>query len=406
MIKTNQTKLKQTELGLIPHDWEVFNFGNVASFSQGLQVGVENQYLDRKDGYFRFVRIVDYTNNGDWSPRYVKTNQPEKYWINHDDLAMIRYGSQTAGKIITGFEGIIANNLFRINCSGKIFKKFLYYYLNQNEIYHMLNDFQSSSTMPAITFGQLSILPIPIPSLSEQQKIAGVLGVLDEKIELNRKMNKTIESIGQAIFKKWFVDNPKKEDWRIEPLEKISDLISRGPSLKYTEKSGIPVLNQRCVRNSEIELEAVQYAEKLSENKDHLYLRINDILINSMGEGTLGRISRNLSIGYRMIIHNCITAIRANEKIISQHLLYYQLKNLENELTSMGSGTTGQTSLKPEIIKNIKIFIPEKKLIRIFDDQISNIWKLIGKNKKQIEILSQIRDSLLPRLMNGRLSVI
>ena len=84
------------------------------------------------------------------------------------------------------------------------------------------------------------------------------------------------------------------QDWQILEYDSITNIISRGPSIKYVnEDSGIPVLNQKCVRNGEIELDAIKYGSPLNTNKTHYYLQLNDILINSMGVGTLGRISRN-----------------------------------------------------------------------------------------------------------------
>lgn len=384
MIKS-KTKFKETELGKIPEDWKI------AQISKYFDVSTGKNLLQKDRLEYGDYEIIG--ANG-------KIGYSDNYLVDGEYVITGRVG--TLGEIYyKNGKFWPSDNLLLISSKSNQSAKFLYYFLKTV-------DFQSlnvGSTQPLITQTALKNLEIIFPTIEEQRKIAGVLGALDEKIELNRKMNKTLEQIGQAIFKKWFIDNPKKENWSEKRLEDVTDLISRGPNLKYTKNARFPVLNQRCVRNNEIELEAIQYAEELRENKTHLYLKKNDILINSMGEGTLGRISRNLSIDYKMIIHNCITVVRANEKIISQHLLYYQLKNLENDLTSMGSGTTGQTSLKPEIIKNIEIFIPGKELIKKFDDQIFNIWKSISKNKKQIEILSQIRDSLLPRLMNGKLRV-
>jgi type I restriction enzyme S subunit len=90
--------------------WNIKKLGEIASFSQGIQVGLEHHLTKPKEGYVRFIRIVDYTQNTD-DIRYVP-NPGEKYFVNGDDIVMVRYG--TPGLIGRGKIGVIANNLFRI----------------------------------------------------------------------------------------------------------------------------------------------------------------------------------------------------------------------------------------------------------------------------------------------------
>lgn len=137
---------------------------NIASFSQGKQVEIEDQYLTKNNNNVRFIRIIDYTNNNE-PPRYVY-NYGNNYYVEKDDLVVIRYGSQTAGRIVRGFSGIIANNMFKINFHKPVNKSFLYYFLSRDEIYHQLRKSQSSSTMPAITFSVMN--DIEIPDFSEE----------------------------------------------------------------------------------------------------------------------------------------------------------------------------------------------------------------------------------------------
>src|SRR5574344_2629340 len=142
-----------------------YKMKEIASFSQGKQVEVNEQYAEKSENKERFIRIVDYTNENE-PIRYVK-NFGERYYAKKNDLVMIRYGSQTAGKVVLGKEGIIANNLFKINVDNKIaINKYIYYYLSQNKIYNKLHDSQSSSTMPAINFTILRNLKIKIPDNS------------------------------------------------------------------------------------------------------------------------------------------------------------------------------------------------------------------------------------------------
>ena len=314
---------------------------------------------------------------------------------------------------------------------------YLYYYFNSPVGRHKLNSIIGGVAQPKFNKTDFRGLKISVFESDERARVVDILSSLDYKIELNRKINDILEEIGQTLFRHWFVDfefpwdfkkneflwngKPYKSSggemveselgeipkgWAVNIAKNVTSDLSRGPSIKYTELSGgVPVLNQRCIRNGEIDLEAVRYAEKLNENKEHLYLHLNDILINSMGEGTLGRISRNMSIEYPIIIHNCITLVRADLEKISSHVLFYFIKSQERNFVNLGEGTSGQTSLKIDIVKQTKILVPTINLQKAFDEIVEQAILQYGLFKNQNLILSQIRDFLLPRLMSGKLRV-
>ena len=124
-----------------------------------------------------------------------------------------------------------------------------------------------------------------------------------------------------------------------------------------------------------------------------------------MGVGTLGRISRNLSINSKMIIHNCITFVRADESKVKQSFLYYSLKKNQLYFEQLGIGSTGQTSLKIDIIKRKKVIVPKQKLLTEFDKLVDPIWKEIGLLKNKNHNLQQTRDHLLPKLISGKVDI-
>lgn len=148
--------------------WELKKLGEIATFSQGIQVGLEKQLTIPKEGYVRFIRIVDYTQNTD-DLRYVE-NPGEKYFVSEDDIVMVRYG--TPGLIGRGKKGVIANNLFKIKITNNnIINDYLALFLSQYKIQNYLRT-QGSATMPALNFGQLKTVNIFFPkSLEEQQTI-------------------------------------------------------------------------------------------------------------------------------------------------------------------------------------------------------------------------------------------
>lgn len=290
--------------------------------------------------------------------------------------------------------------------SEKVFYEFLYYAL-KSKVPEIIN-LASGATYKEINKTVFSNFEILLPSLSEQKKIADILSAYDDLIEVNQKKIKVLENIAQSIYKEWFVkpiQNGIPEGWEVKKVEDFSFIISRGPSLIYLPEGGIPVINQRCVRDGLIKLEAIQYAQPLKNKNEHMYLNMYDCLVNSMGVGTLGRVSRNLNIKEKSIIHNCITLVRSRNPRIESAFLFYFIKSQEQYLTNMGIGATGQTSLNPEVIKKLEIMIPKYFLLERFSELIMPLWDDIGILLQKQENLQKTRDLLIPKLVSGKIDL-
>lgn len=133
-------------------------FGEYVSFAQGTQIPVEEQLSSNEPNTIRFVRIIDYTTDGQEPPRYIYPPNNSAY-INEDEVAVVRYGN--IGLIGRRFSGIIANNLFKvIPKNPDITNHFIYYYLNHPKIQHILKSSEESSAMPAIKHSTVANLPI------------------------------------------------------------------------------------------------------------------------------------------------------------------------------------------------------------------------------------------------------
>lgn len=133
-------------------------FGEYVSFAQGTQVPVDEQLSSNKPNTVRFVRIIDYTTDGQEPPRYIYPLNNSTY-INDDEVAVVRYGN--IGLIGRRFSGIIANNLFKVVPKNlEITNHFIYYYLNHPKIQRILKSSEESSAMPAIKHSTVANLPI------------------------------------------------------------------------------------------------------------------------------------------------------------------------------------------------------------------------------------------------------
>ena len=285
---------------------------------------------------------------------------------------------------------------------------------------HLKETLDTGTAQSQITIEDLSSLKVNLPSINIQKNIANSLFLYENLIDKNLLTIKRLEELAKITFDELFLRfkvNDKKleidkktlipKNWKKIKLSDYVETISKGPTIDYNldDNEGVPVLNQSCVRNGEIELTKILFAKKLRSEKEINYLRINDILINSMGDGTLGRVSKNISIDDKMIIHNCITYLRAKKKY-SQYYLFYFLSLHKEYFELMAHGSTGQSTLKNEIISNLELLIPNKEIIESFDKKMTFIWKKMGVLKKQIKILQECREIILPRLVSGKIKKI
>ncbi len=185
--------------------WKERKLGDVCSFSQGVQVPLQNQSLKELAGYTRFLRIIDFTQ-GNEPPRYVPISDA-KYWMKHEDIAIVRYGAST-GFICTGLEGTLANNLFRLNFKCEVLPRYLIYVLKSEIFQSVIKVQMNGAAMPAISFGLIDGIKIPLPSAKEQQAIITSLDSLKSKVdrlqENYNKISQECDALKQAILRQVF----------------------------------------------------------------------------------------------------------------------------------------------------------------------------------------------------------
>ena len=175
--------------------------GGVFKFKQGKQVPIEDQNLNMTDTSARFIRIVDLTSRNE-PPRYI-VDYSKNDLIKKDDLFMVRYGSP--GLLGFGYEGVIANNLFRIIPihPKQVYSKFSYHLFDS--LYQQVCQLSSSTTMPAISFASLNTLKVCLPSLEEQTKIANFLSTIDQKIEVVAQQIEQAKTWKKGLLQQMFV---------------------------------------------------------------------------------------------------------------------------------------------------------------------------------------------------------
>lgn len=300
---------------------------------------------------------------------------------------------------------------------GKIYPKneecnqsFLYYYLSQDFIkFELAASAGGSASQANINHNQIKELEISFPPLETQEKIASILSALDDKIEINNEMNKTLEEMAQTLFKRWFIDfdfpnengEPYRssggkmvdselgeipEGWEVEELGKISTLSAGGDKPQSFSK-----------------IQTSDYTIPIYSNgveNEGLYGFTNEAKIFEKGitvsaRGTIGYICLR-QVPYVPIVR--LVSIVPNINILSSEYLYYYLKKVEIHST----GTTQQQLTVPQF-KRTKILIPNFEVLKIFTGKVESMINLLEKNKSENKSISLIRDTLLPKLMSGEI---
>lgn len=374
-----------------------------ASFSQGIQVDINNQFSEQFDGCVRFIRIIDFTKGNNDEVRYIK-NPGARYLVNDDDLVMIRYGSQTAGKIARGFSGAIANNTFKISLNKEIAdNNYIFYFLSQDSVYKYFHNAQSSSTMPAITFGMIGSLDIELPNINIQKDIASVLSSLDDKIDLLHRQNATLEKMAEILFRQWFIE--EDDNATIGSLVEIQN----GYAFKSNDFKNIgknSVIKIKNISGGIIDIERTDFIDNSVISKVHNKFKIEagDILIAMTGAeiGKLGIIPQS---NKDLWLNQRVGLLKEKYKG-SKYLAYLQLKSefgqdyIENAATGSAQPNISGTGIEACGFPNVS-----DNLIKEYSLQIGELYNKVAFNLGQINAISVLRDTLLPKLMSGEVTV-
>ena len=290
---------------------------------------------------------------------------------------------------------------------SKIYPKYLFAVLRSREIQQQIYNTNVGDVIPHFKKQFLNQLLIPIPERSIQESIGDLYYVLSLKAERNKKINDNLEQQAVALFKSWFVDfslfgGTVPENWEDTTLENITTLITRGIAPKYSDNSDQTVVNQKCIRNHTIDLSLARTHTPKAINEK--WLKFGDLLINSTGDGTLGRVAQVWFAPKALTVDSHVTIVRpAREELIFYIGLWGILH--EKEIESLHTGSTGQTELPRDRVKMLKLLLPDNISLSRFNSIITPMASTIISNQEENQKLASLRDTLLPKLMSGEIDV-
>lgn len=385
------TKFKDTDIGLIPEEWEFDSLDNHADVLMGQSP--ESKFYNSIEGtpFLQGIRTF-----GAKYPTYdTYTTKVTKLAPSGSVLLSVR---APVGEVnIADRDVCIGRGLMSINSKNN---EFIYQLFNAFKNYVVGKE--TGTVYGSVTREVIAKLKFPFPPQAEQNKITEILSSIDDKIELNRKINLNLEKLGSFLFKKWFIDVDNQQ------IGKVSDLIR--------VESGFPFHSSMFDENGDYKLVTIknvqdgffvpECTDSLSEIPakvpTHCKLNNGDILLSLTGN--VGRVcfvyGENYLLNQRVAN---LVPIDENNRAFTYFL--FRQKDFQNTLIGISRGTA-QQNLSPIETKSLEIPIPSQDILDRFADVANPIFQKLVENYNEIKNLSILRDSLLPRLMNGKIRTV
>ena len=279
--------------------------------------------------------------------------------------------------------------------------RFLYYSIFDPAFTKYLVSREKGAAYPAVSQADIAEGIVFLLPIREQQAIASILGALDDKIESNRRRRVLCRQLGLVIVEELTDLAPRV------PLVYYASSISRGVTPKYYKDQDtmpICVLNQRCIRDGWVSLNSARLMLPRRREKKPAIAEFDDLLVNSTGQGTLGRVGR-WSYREPVYVDSHVTVVKSDRQRISPVLLPYLVFSLQSEIEQMAEGSTGQTELSPSNLGSLQVPLLTLEEQKTVVEQLSTLEEMAHHCSIETKILAELRDTLLPELMSGRMRV-
>ena len=274
------------------------------------------------------------------------------------------------------------------------------YYLLTNTV-RELTQISHGGVFDTITRATFDEIEIELPTLPEQKAIASVLSSLDDKIDLLHRQNKTLEAMAETLFRQWFIEEAK-EDWDDLLVSDIATHIkdnvnpSKDPLKTYYHFS-LPAFDSGEKPTIELGAEILSNKYRVCENS---------ILVSKLNP----RVPRIWLLTDVKDNYVCSTEFQNLKPKVGSHLMFlyslFNSRDVIDELAMSASGTSGSHQrVKPEDMLNISFKTPSLDYLEEYSLLITPSMQKVSSNKKQIQTLEQLRDTLLPKLMSGEVRV-
>jgi type I restriction enzyme S subunit len=430
-----ETEFKETEIGEIPREWEVYPLSEVVE-----DAIVGSTPLKKISKYWANGTIPWLTNKEvEYSKiSYIEDTEEKVNVIALEETnlrlvppnSLIISFTASVGKVVINKVPITTNQQFIsfvLKSIPDTVKYLGYFFLLNREL---IESFSGATPFSFITKEKALQIPIIFPPLSEQSRIATVLSWFDDLIEVKKRQNEILEKTAMAIFKSWFVDFEPFRDgefvyseelgkempkgWEVKRLYELCKIL-RGLNFKSNEvifeyvKGYIPVLRTNNIKGGfEIDFSDLMFVKEDKINPEKL-LKENDILLSaSNGNPELvGNFAVFLNTFTDLVFSfgAFIYLIRVNNHEMFPYIYLSLSDNSFRKYVASAISGTNINNLNLSDLKNFPVLIPPSHILQSFHSLVEPLFQKIILNQKQIMTLRKIRDALLPLLVFGKLRV-
>jgi type I restriction enzyme S subunit len=434
-----------SDLDQFPEMWELKRIGDFASVKGGKRLPSGTALVPTRTNH-PYLRIVDFRDGGiDRSAlMFVPDDvfpQIARYTISSRDIYVSIVGTiGLVGVVDKSLDGAnLTENAAKIcNIADDVDRDYLAAFLSSGWGQYQIGALTVGSTQPKLALFRIGDIRVPLPPLAEQKAIAAVLGALDDKIELNRRMNATLEAMARALFQSWFVDfDPVRakqegrkptgmddataalfpdslreyelgeipEGWEGKAIESLCDLITSGGTparmnAAFWEPATVPWFKTGELLDGPLIDAEERISEKGLANSSCKLWPAGTILFALYASPTVGRFGVLTKPG---------TANHAAAALIAKpaygvEFLMGLLFEARAELQRVAVGAA-QQNINQGVLKKHVIIVPPSALARAYSDTVSPWFEQRIKLADQSRTLAALRDTLMPKLLSGELSV-
>ena len=365
--------------------------------------------------------------------------------FKHGDILFGKLRPYFRKVVRSPFDGICSTDIWVVRATEGVDQGFLYYCMASWPFVDFATAGAQGTRMPRAKWEHVSRYETYLPPLPEQRAIAHVLGTLDDRIELNRQMNETLEEMARALFKSWFVDfEPVRakmegrwrrgqslpgmpadlydlfpdrladselgeipDGWEVVPLPEAMD-FREGPGIRHWQYTnsleGTRFINIRCIQNGDLHLDTANRikTEEADGKYAHFHLKEWDIVVST--SGTLGRIAIVRKAHLPLVLNTSVIRFRPVNNRSSFSFLYGYLNSslFLDEMRILASGSV-QKNFGPTHLKQMRVLCPPLELIERHEETANPLYRQAISRRASNDNFSRLRDYLLPKLISGEL---
>jgi len=397
------------------------------------EASLQNQFFksECQDGYIRFIQTRDYKSDNFLT--YIPINTARRF-CDGEDIMIGRYGPPVF-QILRGIKGAYNVALMKAVPKPNILNDYLYYLLKQEDIFKYVDGLSlRTGGQTGVDLDSLNQYPVLLPEISYQQCVVDVLKTIDSKIELNNRINAELEAIAKTLYDYWFVqfDFPDKNGkpyktnggkmvWNEELKREIPEGWRDGSFGEYSrlkggfafksewwQENGLPVIKIKDI-NEDYTL-SLSNCSCVSEDKyqfaKNYEVYPGDVVIALTG-ATIGKYGIVTKSEKAVLVNQRVGLFKLGEKPIDK--LPFLINSLNQEyfrktVFVLANGAA-QPNISTDQIDEIPLVIPPKALLDKYNEICPPFYEVIIKNQTENQQLSELRDWMLPMLMNGQVTV-